>query len=48
MKFTRQYKCPNCKHVLLVRDADFIQGIAVVSCRDCGRDAFAIDEVTLR
>ncbi len=48
MIFTRQYKCPNCKHVLFVRDADFIRGIAVVSCMDCGREAFAIDEVILR
>ncbi len=48
MIFTRRYKCPNCKHILLVRDADFIRGIAVVSCRDCGMDAFAIDEEDLR
>ncbi|SNQ60826.1 hypothetical protein [Candidatus Methanoperedens nitratireducens] len=38
------YKCPNCKHLILLRNADFIKGIAMVSCVDCGRGAFAIED----
>lgn len=37
------YKCPNCKHLIQLRSADFIKGIAMVSCMDCGRGAFAIE-----
>ncbi len=48
MAITRQYRCPNCKHVILVTSADFIKGIAFVSCGDCGRDAFAIEEALLK
>ncbi|MFA4955937.1 MAG: hypothetical protein WC556_03065 [Candidatus Methanoperedens sp.] len=44
---TRQYKCPNCKHSISIAMADFIRGIAMTSCVDCGRNAFAIDEVLL-
>lgn len=43
----RQYKCPNCKHSILITNADFIKGIAMASCGDCGSNAFAIDEVIL-
>ncbi len=38
------YKCPNCKHLIQLRNADFIKGIAMVSCMDCGRGAFAIED----
>ncbi len=48
MNSPRQYKCPNCKHVIFVARADFIKGIAVTSCGDCGKDAFAIEEALLR
>ncbi|MFZ3384154.1 MAG: hypothetical protein WA144_09535 [Candidatus Methanoperedens sp.] len=48
MTATRQYKCPNCKHSILIATADFIRGIAMTSCGDCGRNAFAIDEVLLK
>jgi len=44
---TRQYKCPNCKHSISIAITDFIRGIAMTSCGDCGRNAFAIDEVLL-
>ncbi len=47
MTLTRQYKCPNCKQVISITSADFIKGIAMASCGDCGRNAFAIDEVLL-
>ncbi len=43
----RQYKCPNCKQAISITSADFIKGIAMTSCGDCGRNAFAIDEVPL-
>jgi len=43
-----RYKCPKCKHIISLRNADFIKGIAVVSCSDCGRGAFAIEETLLR
>ncbi len=43
-----QYKCPNCKHVISVTRADFIKGIAVTSCGDCGTNAFAYEESLLR
>jgi|NGEPerStandDraft_9_1074522.scaffolds.fasta_scaffold03423_7 transcription elongation factor Elf1 len=39
-----QYKCPNCKHLIPLSTADFIKGIAMVSCLDCGRDAFTFEE----
>ncbi len=41
------YKCPNCKHLIQLRNADFIKGIAMVSCVDCGRGAFTIEETLL-
>ncbi|MCZ7358158.1 MAG: hypothetical protein O8C65_14655 [Candidatus Methanoperedens sp.] len=47
MKSTQQYKCPNCMQVISITSADFIRGIALASCGDCGRNAFAIDEVLL-
>lgn len=43
----KHYKCPNCKHEILLTSAEFIQGMAVASCADCGRDAFAIEEMFL-
>jgi len=47
MKSIRQYKCPNCKHAISITSADFIRGIALASCGDCGRNGFAIDDVLL-
>jgi len=47
MTTTRQYKCPACKHSILIKSADFIRGIAMTSCGDCGRNAFAIADVLL-
>ncbi|HEX7627640.1 MAG TPA: hypothetical protein VF354_01790 [Candidatus Methanoperedens sp.] len=44
MKSNRHYKCPNCKHSISVAKGEFIRGIAMTSCGDCGRNAFAIDE----
>ncbi|MDP3104803.1 MAG: hypothetical protein Q8M95_09370 [Candidatus Methanoperedens sp.] len=44
---TRKYKCPNCKHAISITRADFIKGIAMASCGDCGRNAFAIDDILL-
>ncbi|SNQ62842.1 hypothetical protein [Candidatus Methanoperedens nitratireducens] len=44
----RQYKCPNCKHMISISNADFIKGIAMASCGGCGRDAFAIEEALLK
>jgi len=41
-------KCPNCKHLIQLRNADFIKGIAMVSCMDCGKEAFTIEETLLR
>ena len=41
------YKCPNCKHPIQLSNADFIKGVAMVSCVDCGRDAFTIEETML-
>jgi ssDNA-binding Zn-finger/Zn-ribbon topoisomerase 1 len=40
-------KCPNCKHLIQLRTADFIKEIAMVSCMDCRRDAFTIEETLL-
>ncbi len=40
-------KCPNCKRLIELRNADFIKGIAMVSCVDCKRDAFTIEETLL-
>ncbi len=42
-----KYKCPNCKHPIPLKNADFIKGVAMVSCADCGKDAFAIEETLL-
>ncbi|MCE8424678.1 MAG: hypothetical protein J5U17_02745 [Candidatus Methanoperedens sp.] len=47
MKLTRQYKCPNCKHSISITSAEFIRGIAMTSCGDCGKNSFAMDEVLL-
>ncbi len=44
---TRQYKCPACKHEISITSADFIKGVAMTSCGDCGRDAFTIEEILL-
>jgi len=44
---TRQYKCPTCKHAIAIMSADFINGIAMTSCGDCGRNAFAIEDFIL-
>jgi DNA-directed RNA polymerase subunit RPC12/RpoP len=41
---TMQYKCPTCKHGISITKADFINGFAVTSCGDCGRNAFAIED----
>ena len=48
MNSTKQYRCPNCKHAIPITGADFIKGIAMVSCVDCGRDAFAIEDALLK
>ena len=44
---TMEYKCPTCKHAIAIPSADFIQGIAMTSCSDCGRNAFAIEDFLL-
>jgi DNA-directed RNA polymerase subunit RPC12/RpoP len=41
----KQNKCPHCKHEILLTRAEFIEGIAVASCADCGRDGIAIEEL---
>jgi DNA-directed RNA polymerase subunit RPC12/RpoP len=43
----KHYKCPNCKHEILLTSSEFIQGMAVASCADCGRGAVAIEEMFL-
>jgi len=45
--FDKHYKCPNCKHEILLTSAEFIEGMAVASCNDCGRGAVAIEEMFL-
>jgi transcription elongation factor Elf1 len=45
MKPTRQYKCPTCKHEIVITSTDFIKGIAMASCGDCGMNAFAIEDM---
>jgi len=47
MTSTRLYKCPTCKHAITITSADFIKGIAMTSCSDCGGNAFTIEEVLL-
>ncbi|MDO8726889.1 MAG: hypothetical protein Q7J35_12540 [Candidatus Methanoperedens sp.] len=47
MTSARLYKCPNCKHAISITGADFIKGIAMASCGDCGMNAFAIEEILL-
>ena len=47
MKPTQNYKCPNCKHSISITSADFIRGIAMTSCGECGRNAFAFEEILL-
>jgi transcription elongation factor Elf1 len=47
MTSIRQYKCPTCKHAITITSADFIKGIAMTSCDDCGRNAFAIEDFLL-
>lgn len=44
---TMQYKCPTCKHAIAIASADFIKGIAVTSCGDCGSNAFAIEDFSI-
>jgi len=44
---TIQYKCPTCKNAISIKSADFINGFAVTSCGDCGRNAFAIEDFLL-
>ncbi|MCZ7401611.1 MAG: hypothetical protein O8C61_05260 [Candidatus Methanoperedens sp.] len=44
MNSNKQYKCPNCKHSIKIKSMDFIMGIAMMSCVDCGSGAFAVDE----
>jgi transcription elongation factor Elf1 len=43
----KQYKCPGCKHSIILTSAEFIEGIAMASCNDCGRDGIAIEEMFL-
>ncbi len=40
----QQYKCPACKHVISIKRAEFIKGIAMTSCCDCGSNGVAIDD----
>jgi transcription elongation factor Elf1 len=47
-EISKLYKCPNCKHAILLTSAEFFEGIAVASCGDCGRDAIAIEERLLK
>ena len=44
MIWVKQYKCPYCKHKIAITRADFIKGIAVVSCTYCAKEAFTIEE----
>jgi transcription elongation factor Elf1 len=44
MIWVGQYKCPYCKHRIVITRGDFIKGIAVVSCTYCGNEAFTIEE----
>jgi predicted RNA-binding Zn-ribbon protein involved in translation (DUF1610 family) len=39
------YKCPTCKHAISITRAEFIKGIAMTSCSDCGSNGVAIDDV---
>jgi transcription elongation factor Elf1 len=41
----QQYKCPTCKHAISITRAEFIKGIAMISCGDCGSNACAIEDV---
>jgi len=41
----QQYKCPTCKHAISIKRAEFIKGIAMTSCGDCGSNGVAIDDV---
>jgi Zn finger protein HypA/HybF involved in hydrogenase expression len=43
----QKYKCPTCKHAISIKRAEFIKGIAMTSCGDCGSNAFAIEDVLL-
>lgn len=43
----KQYKCPTCKKEISITNADFIKGIALASCSDCGRNAFAVEDLLL-
>jgi len=40
----QHYKCPTCKHVISIKRAEFIKGIAMTSCGDCGSNGFAMDD----
>jgi transcription elongation factor Elf1 len=44
----KQYKCPKCKHTMPVNKADFIKGVAMVSCGKCGTGSFTIEETLLK
>jgi len=41
----QQYKCPTCKHAISITRAEFIKGIAMTSCGECGSNCVAIDDV---
>jgi len=41
---TKQYKCPTCKNAISITSADFIKGIAMTSCGDCGINAFVLED----
>jgi len=43
----RQYKCPTCKNKISITKADFISGIAMTSCGDCGNNVVPIKDVLL-
>jgi transcription elongation factor Elf1 len=44
----KQYKCPKCKHKMPVDKADFIKGVAMVSCGKCGTGSFTLEETLLK
>ncbi|MCX9012631.1 MAG: hypothetical protein OIN66_16120 [Candidatus Methanoperedens sp.] len=48
MTSIKQYKCPRCKHKMPVTRADFIKGVAMISCGNCGKDAFTMEETLLK
>lgn len=48
MTSIKQYKCPRCKHKMPVTRADFIKGVAMISCGNCGKDAFTMEETLMK